>query len=170
LTGEPPNLRFEKLTSNLSSSTFDCTEEDGTDPHGLQDFIANEPLKYQTERLGVTYLVFQDSDPVAFLTVSMTCLKISELDNEEQVPEVRVPYPALLLGRLAVEKNHRHNDIGTFLCQWVIGLARALVKSVLFSSEKKFKCLSGRPRLCDFPQQLLVSRDEDVAVQFTKSC
>jgi hypothetical protein len=38
------------------------------------------------------------------------------------------------------------------------------------SAEKNFNCLSGRPRLCDFPQQFLVSRDQDVAIQLTKSC
>jgi len=123
---EPPSLRFEKLSSNLNSSSFDCTEADGSDPHGLQVFITDEALKYQTERLGVTYLVFQDSAPVAFLTVSMTCLRIAELGHLEKVPEIKVPYPALLLGRLAVEKNCRGKGIGMFLCQWVIGLAREL--------------------------------------------
>ena len=121
-------------------------KEDGTDPHGLQEFITNEALKYQTERLGVTYLVFQDSAPVAFLTVSMSCLKISELDAEEQVSEVKVPYPALLLGRLAVEKKHRHKDIGTFLCQWVIGLARDISGRV----GCRYVALHTLPKTLDF--------------------
>lgn len=48
----------------------------------------------------------------------------------EKLPEIKVPYPALLLGRLAVDKNCRDKGIGTFLCQWVIGLARELATRV----------------------------------------
>lgn len=122
---DPSSLRLEKLTSNLNSTIFDCTEDEN-DPYGLQDFITSEALKYQTERLGVTYLVFQKADPVAFLTVSMTHLALNQLESPEEVPNVRTPYPALLLGRLAVHKDRRNEQIGTFLCQWVIGLAREL--------------------------------------------
>ncbi len=120
------NLRFEKLASNLNSATFDCTEKDGSDPFGLQVFITSEALNYQTERLGVTYLLFQEADPLAFLTVSMTNLLFTELDPPETVSNVRTPYPALLLGRIAVNKNSQTGGIGTFMCLWVIGLAREL--------------------------------------------
>jgi GNAT superfamily N-acetyltransferase len=123
---EPSTLRYEKLSSNLTSATFDCTEADGTDPLGLQDFITREAMKYQDERLGVTYVWFQDTRPAGFLTVSMTSLPIAQLEAPEMVAKVQVPYPALLLGRLAVDKRCRRQSIGTFLCQWAIGLARDL--------------------------------------------
>ena len=64
-------LRFEKLLPGWNVCSFDCTEADGSDPGGLQEFIQKEALTFQVEKLGVTYLVFHKNDIVAFLTVSM---------------------------------------------------------------------------------------------------
>lgn len=116
-------LRFEKLSRESDTTALDCTDEDGSDPFGLQVFIRDEALTYQAEKLGVTYLVFQDSDLVGFVTVSMTCLSIADLGEDEKVKGVRVPYPALLLGRLAVDKRLRGKGIGASLCRFAIGLA-----------------------------------------------
>jgi hypothetical protein len=63
---------------------------------------------------------------MAFLTVSMTSLTIMELEPTEKVPKAFMPYPSLLLGRLAVDKRCQHSRIGTQLCLWTIGLAREL--------------------------------------------
>lgn len=116
-------LRFEKLSRESNTNELDCTDQDGADPFGLQVFIRDEALTYQEERLGVTYLVFHDSDLVGFVTVSMTCLSLADLREGEKVEGVRVPYPALLLGRLAVDKRLRGKGIGTLLCKFAIGLA-----------------------------------------------
>jgi GNAT superfamily N-acetyltransferase len=116
-------LRFEKLSRESNTSRLDCTDEDGADPFGLQIFIRDEALTYQEERLGVTYLVFHESDLAGFVSVSMTCLGLADLGEGEKVEGVRVPSPALLLGRLAVDKKSRGKGIGTSLCKFAIGLA-----------------------------------------------
>jgi len=105
---------------------IDCTEADGTDPLGLQEFIEGEALKYQEESLGVTYLLLHGQDSIAFMTVSMACFEVEELGNLEQVDGVRVPHPALLLGRLAVDKEFRSKGIGTSLCKYAVGLATVM--------------------------------------------
>jgi GNAT superfamily N-acetyltransferase len=116
-------LQFRKLSPESDTSSLDCTDEDGTDPFGLQVFVTQEAFTYQAEKLGVTYLAFYEERLVGFVTVSMTCLKIEEVEEEEKVGEIRVPYPALLLGRLAVDKGLRRKGIGTSLCEFAIGLA-----------------------------------------------
>jgi len=50
-------------------------------------------------------------------------LSIADLGEDEEVRGVRVPYPALLLGRLAVDKRLRGKGIGASLCRFAVGLA-----------------------------------------------
>lgn len=124
-------LHFVKLAPSFNLGGFDCTEPDGTDPLGLQEFIQKEALLYQSERIGVTYLILHAKDLVAFITVSMNCSSVDELEKPERVARVSSKrYPALLLGRLGVDKNFRDQKIGTYLCLWVIGLARRISQYV----------------------------------------
>jgi len=128
---DPTKLQFLKLSSISRLEGFDCTEADGTDPLGLQEFIQREALVYQSERIGVTYLVLHGKDVVAFITVSMNCLSVDELEKPEKIAEVSSRrYPALLLGRLGVDKRFRDQNVGTYLCLWVIGLARRISQFV----------------------------------------
>jgi GNAT superfamily N-acetyltransferase len=124
-------VQFQRLSSTSKLKGFDCTEADGTDPLGLQEFIQKEALVYQSERIGVTYLTLHGKDVVAFITVSMNCLSVNELDKPEKVAEISTRrYPALLLGRLGVDKRFRDQKVGTYLCLWVIGLARRISQVV----------------------------------------
>jgi len=123
-------LRFEKLLPGWNVCSFDCTEADGSDPGGLQEFIQKEALTFQAEKLGVTYLVFHKNDIVAFLTVSMNCLSVEELPEKEKVPKIKVRYPVLFLGRLGVDKRYQNQNVGTYVCQWIVGLARSLSEIV----------------------------------------
>jgi GNAT superfamily N-acetyltransferase len=124
-------LQFLKLSSTSKLEGFDCTEADGTDPVGLQEFIQKEALVYQSERIGVTYLILHGKDVVAFITVSMNCLSVNELEEPEKIAKVSSRrYPALLLGRLGVDKRFRDQNVGTYLCLWVIGLARQISQFV----------------------------------------
>ncbi|MGO9646167.1 MAG: GNAT family N-acetyltransferase [Candidatus Bathyarchaeia archaeon] len=127
---DPADLELKKLTCNVDPSIFDCTEDDGSDPHGLHAFITKEAEQYLSEGLGITYLAHHGQVPVAFLTMSMTNIPMNFLDNSEQVGEARFPYPAILIGRLAVVKSFRGKSVGTYLTQWGIGLARQVAEKV----------------------------------------
>lgn len=124
---EAEQLKFEKLdTQDLSS--FDC-RDNGNDEQGLQEFIEKEALNYQQENLGVTYLILLNERVVAFLTVAMTSIFVERMNKEEKVAGVPFDsYPALLLGRLAVDNRFRHKQLGTKACSWCLGLARDLSK------------------------------------------
>jgi GNAT superfamily N-acetyltransferase len=92
----------------------------------LQEFITEEALKYQEESLGVTYLLVHDKDPIAFITVSMACIEVEQLGGLKRVQGVRVPYPALLVGRLAVDKKLRGMGVGSLLCKYAVGVATGI--------------------------------------------
>lgn len=122
-----------KLLSSHDLSSFDATEEDGSDPVGLQEFIQQEALKYQEENLGVTYLMMYEDHPVAFLTVAMGNITPTRLKNHERVTirrKITHSYPSLLLGRLAVDKRWRSRGIGEFVLRWVLGHTRWLARHV----------------------------------------
>jgi len=126
---EAQRLQFEGLNSqNLGS--FDC-RVNGKDEQGLQEFIEKEAKGYQERNLRVTYVVRLGEDIVAFLTVAMTSIFVERMEKTEEVPGVPFAnYPALLLGRLAVDKRFRQKKIGSSICSWCLGLARDLSKRV----------------------------------------
>jgi GNAT superfamily N-acetyltransferase len=122
-------LEFVKLDGQDLGS-FDCTVN-GKDEQGLQEFINKEARGYQERNLGVTYLVELNGMIVAFLTVAMTSILVERIGDEEKVAGVPFEnYPALLLGRLAVDYRFRHRKIGSMVCSWCLGLARDLSKRV----------------------------------------
>jgi GNAT superfamily N-acetyltransferase len=122
-------LEFVKFAGQDLGS-FDCTVN-GKDEQGLQEFIIKEAREYQERNLGVTYLVELNGAVVAFLTVAMTSILVERMREEEKVAGVPFGnYPALLVGRLAVDRQFRHKKIGSKICSWCLGLARDLSKRV----------------------------------------
>jgi len=124
-------IDFVKLAPRHNLKDFDATEINGSDPAGLQEFIQEEALTHQAENLGVTYLVTYKNTIVGFLTLAMGNIPARKIDLEEAKDKrTKRPYPALLLGRLAVHKPWRSKGIGTFMMDWVSGLARDLSRFI----------------------------------------
>ena len=114
-------LEFVKL-DDQDLSSFDCTMN-GKDEQGLQEFISKEARGYQERNLGVTYLVELNGKVVAFLTLAMTSILVERMGEEKKVAGVPFEnYPALPVGRLAVDKNFRHKKIGSKVCSWCVPL------------------------------------------------
>ncbi len=127
----PPNnveygqLGFEKLHQQ-DLTGFDCTDN-GRDEQGLQTFIQKEALPFQTANLGKTYVVLFKGKMIAYLTVAMAGISVSRMKGGEKVEGVEIQnYPALLLGRLAVDNRFWGKDVGSYVCTWCLGLARKL--------------------------------------------
>jgi GNAT superfamily N-acetyltransferase len=158
---------IQRLRPDHSFIDFDATETDGSDPTGLQEFIETEALGYQRENIGVTYVVLYESKIIAFYTVSMThvdtdALSVSELVkikkiSEEHAKNIQVPYPAILLGRIAVSKPWRSKGIGKFIIDWVSGLAGILARTV----GCRFVCLHCRKEKVAYYERHAFSLCED---------
>jgi hypothetical protein len=91
---------------------FDCDHPD------LNDFFANDVLNYSMELLGKTYCFVLDDDPsviVCAFTISNDSIKTTHLPNARKKKVTKViprekqmrSYPAVLIGRLGVNKNYR---------------------------------------------------------------
>lgn len=105
------------LDVNDRTAGFCCSEK------GIDEFIHNEALKFQKERLGVTYLFQHEGESVGFLTLSMADLKRARMNVEDRLAIGIENYPALLIGQLAVCKKFQARDVGTYLCDFCLDRA-----------------------------------------------
>ena len=107
------------LNDGVDLSRFDCSKQDEL---GLNSFFHKEALKYQQEGMGVTHLFYRNRKLVGYVTVAMGSIRKEkttlQIDNYD-----KVNYPALWLGRLAVDNTEREKGIGTRLLKYCINLA-----------------------------------------------
>lgn len=108
------NCTLRVYDSELISSCqpFDCDNSD------LNDFFRYDALKYHSELLGKTYCFTLDKNPkiiVCAFTISNDSIKTFLLPNArkkkliKEIPREKTmkSYPAVLIGRLGVNKNYR---------------------------------------------------------------
>jgi len=120
-------LEIKILNELIDLSEFCCLEGDTM---GLDEFIHKEALAYQEEKLGITHLFLYKDRLVGFATLAMTAIPIKE---PREFLSFSVPFhhfPALLIGRLAVDNEFRKRNIGRNICLWVLGFAEDLAKQV----------------------------------------
>lgn len=113
-------IKPELLTKENYSPSFNCTNGDTM---GLNVFYHSEALDYQRVRLGITYVFLYEGKALGFVTVSMSKISRELLEEEDQLGFRQRDYPAMLIGRLAVDNNWRKRGIGTMICKWCIGFA-----------------------------------------------
>ena len=92
---------------------FDCGNGD------LNDFFSNDAINYSSELLGKSYCFTLDEDPrilVCAFTISNDSIKTTNLPNARKKkiikdiprPKQMRSYPAVLIGRLGVNKDFRN--------------------------------------------------------------
>lgn len=120
-----------------SSSLFDCGHPD------LNDFFSNDCIAYSKELLVKSYCFRLDSDPSVIacaFTVSNDSIKVNSLPNSRKKKLVKsIPrpkqfrsYPAVLIGRLGVNKVFKGAGIGRELMDFI--------KSWFIDSNNKTGC------------------------------
>ena len=119
----PSDFSVKKLDAQTDLTGFDCSEDDNL---GLDEFIHKEALDYQKESMGVTYL-FYNSDKIAgYITVAMGSIGVKMTKLHLDIFGDKIRYPAILLGRLAVQNGLRRRAVGKCMTLWCIGLAQKL--------------------------------------------
>ena len=117
---------FKNFTEELiiSSNSFECDNSD------LNDFFQNDCLNYSKELLGKSYcftLDYDDTNIVCAFTISNDSIKVNTLPNNRKrhinksIPRQKQfkSYPAVLIGRLGVNKNFGRQGIGTELMDFI---------------------------------------------------
>jgi len=127
----PADFAIKKLDGSTDLSEFDCSENDDL---GLHEFLRKEALGYQNEGMGVTYLFYTDGKIAGYSTVAMGSVSVNSAKSAKATVNVRnydkVRYPAVLLGRVAVDNKFRRKAVGSFICDWCVGLAQQLAMEI----------------------------------------
>jgi GNAT superfamily N-acetyltransferase len=117
---------FERLTVTHQIKPFDCNDED----IDLKEFLEEDALPYLKQLLAVTYLIESPKATIAFFTVSNDKILLAE-SKSKQFWKKHVAsnlhfekrgfnsFPAVKIGRLAVNKNYQSQGFGKMIIDWV---------------------------------------------------
>lgn len=112
-------LKQRQLTTDTIIKPFKCTEDD------LNGFLFEDAKHFQKELMAVTYLLENEDDNVTAAYFSLLADKITFNPEEKStwnklnrsIPNSkrRKSYPAVKIGRLAVNQTYAGEGIGTFI-------------------------------------------------------
>lgn len=115
------SMKVRRLTPDYVFKPFDCGNPD------LNDFLFNDSKTYLKNLLAVTYILETDTYTVAYFSVSND--KISVDDARKSIwrrikmsfahKMHRRDYPAVKLGRFAVDLQFQKASVGTYIVEFV---------------------------------------------------
>ena len=114
------NYLFKKLSVKYDLSKFNCDSDD------LNDFIKNDALKQQEEKLNITQLVICCGKIIGFFSLSADTLRLKDIreDKTKKTIKSHIPQskelPAIKIGRFAISKEYSHQGIGSHIIQHII--------------------------------------------------
>jgi len=109
------------LTDKTVFDGFACSNTEDA------NFIKDDIFKYQEEKLGVTYLLNDDTGkPTSFITIASGSLDLKHLKLDLPISERPTKLPALLIGRLATTKECERKGYGSRLIEFAIGISLKL--------------------------------------------
>jgi predicted GNAT family N-acyltransferase len=154
--------RLIRLTSDHQIRDFDCEDDD------LNDFLINSSKNFTTQLLAVTYIIENDNETIAFFSIFNDKISIKEIANpnnwnifQNLFPKGKSlkSYPAVKIGRLAVNKNYKGRGYGTNIIAFMIDsfltknktgcrfiTVDAYKESLAFYEKTKFKYLTEKDR------------------------
>lgn len=109
------NYKFETLTEDHDLSKFECESED------LNDFLKNNALKQQKEKLNLTKLITCDERIIGFVSLLTDSMKINFLKDKTEKEKIKDKLnisennrlPAIKIGRFAIDKKYAGKGLGT---------------------------------------------------------
>ncbi|WP_337043065.1 GNAT family N-acetyltransferase [Emticicia sp. 17c] len=116
------------MTEGHFIKPFDCDDED------LNDFLANDSKVYMRELLAVTYILESDAETVAFFSLANDKISLESEPNRDKTIWNRFKkhifpknnnkrkmrsFPAMKIGRLAVNKNYKGYGVGTLILDYL---------------------------------------------------
>lgn len=117
-------VEYLQLSEVAHLPELDFTEKDGSDPLGIHKFYYDDLQRYQESNLSTVRLVKIGDKIVGYFTVSMNAIELDKLGKDEKVKNTTPrKYPAMLIGRMGIDKKYRRKGIGSEICQFCRGLA-----------------------------------------------
>ncbi len=111
-------LQLKKLSdSNIAiAMQFDCGDQD------LNEFLKDDALKHQRERIAATYLCFYEGKVVGYFSWLTDAIEIKGRDKRvfKEIGMNYRTYPGIKLGRLAISKGYAKSGIGSYLVRIMV--------------------------------------------------
>lgn len=135
-------VTIRKLDEHDDLSYFTSYNED------LNDFLKNDALQYQEQLTATTYVAEYRDRIIGYVSILMDSIKSKTMQKEDRITEMQVSYyPAMKIGRLAVDKRYENKGLGRLLvlnaknvaCRLVI--VDAKTEAVEFYKKLKFRLI-----------------------------
>jgi predicted GNAT family N-acyltransferase len=116
-------IRLFRLTPELIFKEFDCDDAD------LNDFFLNSAKHFSKQLLAVTYVLESEKDIIAFFSISNDRISLQDIKNPIQWEEFQSSfpegkhlrsYPAIKIGRLAVNNKYKGKGYGKSIIDYLI--------------------------------------------------
>ena len=117
--------KIKRLENTDKIESFDCGDDD------LNDFILNQSSFFRNEKLAVSYVLKDKSNPhviIAFFSLANDKISISDFDDKNRYNRFSKrfnnrkrlkSYPSVKIGRFAVSKYMKGNNIGSLLMKFI---------------------------------------------------
>ncbi|MBO6118264.1 MAG: GNAT family N-acetyltransferase [Bacteroidales bacterium] len=107
-------IEVVRLTQDFIFADFDCGEDD------LNDFLLNDAKNYLKYLISVTYILRNSTDIVGYFSVSNDRISFEDSDKAtwRRIRNIfphrkhRKDYPAVKIGRLAINKKYQGSNYG----------------------------------------------------------
>lgn len=116
------NYHFETLTEEHDLSDFSCDSDD------LNDFLKNDALPQQKEKLNITKLCVCEGEIVGFVSLLTDVLKLKLINDEAVKLKIKNKLnissnnfiPAVKIGRFAIDKKYSKKGLGSYILKSII--------------------------------------------------
>lgn len=114
------------LSESIQISRFRGNDKEGS--HPLQTFLLNHALYNQKKKLSITWIVVQKSEPLlplGYFSLACASIDIDDLNNQEKKGcPTYDRFPALLIGKFAIDDRYQNHGLGTLLMDHVYAFAK----------------------------------------------
>lgn len=126
------NYYFETLNEKHDLSEFDCGDED------LNDFLKNDALSQQNEKLNVTKLVMCEGKIIGFSTLLTDTILLRKINDKEirlkikeklRIEKTNKEISAVKIGRLAIDKKYSRKGLGSHILDNILANLKEISKN-----------------------------------------
>lgn len=128
------NYHFETLNEKHDLSKFICDSED------LTNFLKNDALNQQKEKLNVTKLVICDNEIIGYVSLLTDTIVLKNIKENEirkiiksklNTTNKKRLIPAIKIGRFAINKKYSNKGLGTYILYNVLREINKISKEVI---------------------------------------
>jgi hypothetical protein len=126
---DPSKLKFKLYDPSRDNLTdLDLTQTDGSDPLLVEEYVKSHILEDIENKNYKIYVVTYEENMIAFFTLSMSVICSKNLFRDDSGHgnngSKKVVFPALLMGKIGIDKKYRCFGIGKYICLFCMGLAK----------------------------------------------